>query len=65
MHQATHRTNFGTRLRRAWNAVMRAAEAMDRSPMEEACERLDRLERELAVVRDGIAAGIDELNRLS
>ena len=46
MDQAEHKTGFGTWLRHAWNAVMCAFEGMDRSPMEDVIDRLDRLERD-------------------
>jgi hypothetical protein len=46
MDQAKHKTGFGTWLRRTWTMVMLALEAMDRSPMEEIIDRLDRLEQD-------------------
>ena len=46
MDQAKHKADSGTRLRRAWNALMRALEGLDRSPVEDVMDRLDRLERE-------------------
>ncbi|HET8545088.1 MAG TPA: hypothetical protein VFL68_11330 [Pseudolabrys sp.] len=46
MDQAKHKAGFGTWLRRTWNALMCAFEGMDRSPMEEVIDRLDRLERD-------------------
>jgi hypothetical protein len=46
MDQAKHKTGFGTWLRRTWTMVMLALEAMDRSPMEEVIDRLDRLEQD-------------------
>jgi polyhydroxyalkanoate synthesis regulator phasin len=58
--QAKHKADFGTWLRRTWNAVMRAAGAMDRSPMEDVFDRLDRLEREMAPLKNRKAAGIDD-----
>jgi hypothetical protein len=48
MDQAEHKTGFGKWLRRAWNALMCAFEGMDRSPMEEVIDRLERLERKMA-----------------
>ncbi len=46
MDQAEHKTGFSTWLRHAWNAVMCAFEGLDRSPMEDVIDRLDRLERD-------------------
>jgi hypothetical protein len=46
MDQAKHKAGFGTWLRHAWNALMCAFEGMDRSPMEEVVDRLERLERD-------------------
>ena len=60
MDQAKHKADFGTWLRRTWNAVMRAAGAMDRSPMGYVFDRLDRLEREMAPLNNRKAAGIDD-----
>jgi polyhydroxyalkanoate synthesis regulator phasin len=41
----------GGRLRGLWRAMVRIAEVMDRSPFDEAFERLDRLEREVATLK--------------
>jgi hypothetical protein len=60
MDQAERKTDFGTWLRQIWNAVMLAAEAMDRSPMDDVFDRLDQLEREMAVLKNRKAAGIDD-----
>ena len=57
MDQAERKENFGTWLRRAWNAAIRTAEAMERSPVEELFDRVDRLEWEVAALKKG-AAGI-------
>jgi|EndMetStandDraft_5_1072996.scaffolds.fasta_scaffold17987_2 hypothetical protein len=46
MDQAKHKADSGTRLRRAWNAVMLALEGLDQSPVEDVMDRLDRLERD-------------------
>ena len=46
MDQAEQKTGLGTWLHRTWNALMCAFEGMDRSPMEEAMDRLARLERD-------------------
>jgi hypothetical protein len=48
MDQAEHKTGFGTWLRHAWNGLMCAFEGMDRSPMEEVVDRLERPERKMA-----------------
>lgn len=48
MDRAKHKTGFGPWLRHAWNALMCAFEGMDRSPMEEVVDRLERLERKMA-----------------
>ena len=58
MDQAERKADFGTRLRRIWNAVMRAAEALDRSSMEYVFDRLGRLGREVAAVNNRQAAGL-------
>ena len=46
MDQAKHKAGFGTWLRRTWTMVMLALEGIDRSPMEDIIDRLDRLERD-------------------
>lgn len=46
MDQAKHKAGFGTWLRHARDALMCAFEGMDRSPMEEVIDRLERLERD-------------------
>jgi polyhydroxyalkanoate synthesis regulator phasin len=58
MDQAERKENFGTWLRRAWNAAIRTAEAMERSPVEELFDRVDRLEWEVAALKKEGAAGI-------
>jgi hypothetical protein len=61
MDLAERKADFGAWLRRGWNAVMDAAEAMERSPMEDVFDRLDRLERDMAAIKKNRkAAGIDE-----
>jgi polyhydroxyalkanoate synthesis regulator phasin len=52
MHQAEHKTGFGTWLRHAWDALICALESMDRSPMEDVSGRLERLEREVATLKN-------------
>jgi hypothetical protein len=52
MDQLEHKADFETWLRRTWSAVMRAAEAMERSPIEDVFDRLDRLEREMAALKN-------------
>jgi polyhydroxyalkanoate synthesis regulator phasin len=64
MDQAERKESFGTRLHRAWNVSLRTAEAMERSPVEELFERMDRLEREVAALKNegaGIDAAIGEI----
>jgi polyhydroxyalkanoate synthesis regulator phasin len=51
MTQRERKDGFGVRLRRAWNTALRAAEAMSVSPMEDMSARIDRLERELAAMK--------------
>lgn len=46
MMNHAHDTDPGTRLRRTWNALMRVFEAIERNPMDDVLERLDRLERD-------------------
>ena len=54
MGQAERKDGIGTRLRRAWNTALLAAEAISVSPTEDLHDRVDRLERELATMkRDG------------
>ena len=48
MDHSKHRAESGTWLRRTWNAVLCALEGMDRSPMDDVIDRLDRLERKMA-----------------
>ena len=52
-----------TWLRRAWNAVVRAAEAMERTPFDELFDRVDRLEREVAALKKGGTVRIDGPNK--
>jgi hypothetical protein len=49
MGQAKHKADFGAWLRRTWNALMCALEGIDRSPMEDVVDRLER-ERDAPVV---------------
>jgi len=58
MDQAKDKTDFGGLVRRTWNAVVRATEAIGLTPMENACDRLDRLEREVAGLKKREAAGV-------
>ena len=58
MDQAERKENLGTWLRRAWNAAVRTAEAMERSPVEELFDRIDRLEWEVAALKKESAVGI-------
>jgi polyhydroxyalkanoate synthesis regulator phasin len=60
MYQAKLNADFGGWLRRTWNAMMRAAEVMEVSPMEDLFDRVDRLENEMAELkRRKAAAGAD------
>ena len=56
MDQAKGKTDFGGLVRRTWNAVVRAAKAMELTPMEDA---FDRLDREIAALKKRAAAGVD------
>jgi polyhydroxyalkanoate synthesis regulator phasin len=58
MDQAERKENFGTCLRRAWNAAVQTAEAMERSPVEELFDRIGRLEWEVAALKKEGATGI-------
>jgi hypothetical protein len=60
MDQAERNAGIGTWLRRIWSAVISAAEAMDRSPIEVVFDRLDRLEHEMAALKGRKAAGIGD-----
>jgi polyhydroxyalkanoate synthesis regulator phasin len=51
MDQAEPKNDIGARLRRAWNTALRAAEIMSVSPMEDLNDRIDRLEREVAMMK--------------
>jgi polyhydroxyalkanoate synthesis regulator phasin len=51
MYQAKLNADFGGWLRRTWNAMMRAAEVMEVSPMEDLFDRVDRLENEMAALK--------------
>ncbi len=43
---------IGATLRRAWDTTLRVAEAMDASPMEDIADRVDRLEQEMAAMKE-------------
>lgn len=43
---------IGAMLRRAWDSTLRAAEAMGASPIEDLIDRVDRLEREVAALKE-------------
>ena len=51
MNQAKREADSGTWLRRAWNAVLRTAEAIERSPMDDVFDRLERLERDMVALK--------------
>ena len=59
MDQEERKGQFGTWLRRAWNAAARTAEAMERTPFDGLFDRVDRLEREVAALKKEGAARID------
>ena len=40
------------RLRRTWNALICVLESFDPSPIEDVCGRLERLEREVAALKN-------------
>jgi polyhydroxyalkanoate synthesis regulator phasin len=52
MDQAEPKNDISARLRRAWNTALRAAEIMSVSPMEDLNDRIDRLEREVAMMKN-------------
>jgi polyhydroxyalkanoate synthesis regulator phasin len=54
MDQVERKGQFGTWLRRAWNAALRTAEAMERTPFDQLFDRVDRLEREVATLKTRI-----------
>jgi len=51
MDRARPKEAFGMWLRRVWNAVVRTAEAMEQSPIEELFERISRLERQVEALK--------------
>ena len=51
MDQEERKDDFGTWLRRAWSAALRTVEAMERSPVELLLDRIERLEREVAALK--------------
>jgi polyhydroxyalkanoate synthesis regulator phasin len=59
MVQDERKGQFGTWLRRAWNAAVRTAEAMERTPFDKLFDRMDRLEREVAALKKEGTAKID------
>jgi polyhydroxyalkanoate synthesis regulator phasin len=56
--QEEHQGKFGAWLRQAWHALIEMADAMDRSPVEELFERIERLEREVAHRKTDDRAGL-------
>jgi polyhydroxyalkanoate synthesis regulator phasin len=54
MDQVERKGQFGTWLRRAWNAALRTAEEMERTPFDQLFDRVDRLEREVATLKTRI-----------
>jgi polyhydroxyalkanoate synthesis regulator phasin len=59
MDQVERKEQFGTWLRRAWNAAIQAAAAMERTPIDELFDRVGRLEREVAALKKEGTARID------
>jgi len=59
MVQDERKGQFGTWLRRAWNAAVRTAEAMERTTFDKLFDRMDRLEREVAALKKEGTAKID------
>jgi hypothetical protein len=59
MDYAERKADFGAWLRRTWTAAMRVADAMERSPIDDIFDRLDRLEREMAALRNRKGTAID------
>ena len=55
MDQAERKHGIGARLRRAWDTALLAAEAISVSPMEDMSFRIDRLERDVAVMKREIS----------
>jgi polyhydroxyalkanoate synthesis regulator phasin len=52
MDQVEPKDGIGTRLRRAWDTALRAAEMMSASPMGDITDRIDRLERDVAAMKE-------------
>ena len=56
MYQAKLNADSGGWLRRTWNAMRRAAEVMEVSPVEDLFDRVDWLENEVAALKRRKAA---------
>jgi polyhydroxyalkanoate synthesis regulator phasin len=52
MEQEERQQRFGRWLRWAWNAVVRTAEAMEQTPFDELFDRVNRLERQAAALKE-------------
>jgi polyhydroxyalkanoate synthesis regulator phasin len=52
MDELKRKDRIRARLRRAWDIALRAAEVVSVSPMEDLGNRIDRLEREVAAMRE-------------
>jgi len=52
MNQLESKDGIRAKLRRAWDAALRAADVMSVSPMEDISNRVDRLEREVTAMRE-------------
>ena len=59
MDQEQHKGQFDTWLRRALNAAVRTAEAMERTPFDELFDRVERLERQVTALKQEGTARID------
>lgn len=52
MDKLKRKDRIRARLRRVWDIALRAAEVVGVSPMEDLGDRIDRLEREVAAMRE-------------
>ena len=51
MDRSGRKKLFGEWLDQAWNVVLRTAEAIEQSPVEELLDRVNRLEREVTALK--------------
>jgi hypothetical protein len=59
MYQAKLNADSGGWFRRTWKATVRAAEAIEASPVDDLFGRVDRLENEMAALKKRNAAAAD------